>query len=112
MLVCWPWVGCLGHASAGEPTIVCCCCPQIIKPVSDGERLEIPPPEQLPGGGFAGLPAYLDLLGRCWAQDPNDRPTFETVIKELRWARLLCSLANTFAARCLRPMPGPQRGFL
>lgn len=46
----------------------------------------MPPREELPGP----LPseqlydAYVALLLRCWAQQPQDRPTFGDVIAELR----------------------------
>ena len=55
----------------------------------EGGRLEIPAPEALPGAdkGWPGLGAYLDLLRACWAQAPQDRPTFAQVIAALRWAR-------------------------
>lgn len=52
-----------------------------------GERLPIPPMERLPGPdaqGFAGLPGYLALMQRCWAQEPELRPTFRQIVEELR----------------------------
>lgn len=54
--------------------------------VSDGERLPIPPPEQAPGPPLEpGLhTAYVDLMRRCWAQDPAERPGFGDVIVALR----------------------------
>ena len=58
-----------------------------------GERLEVPPADQLPGmataeGGAGppeGLDEYIALLRRCWAQDPEQRPSFGDIIPELRW---------------------------
>lgn len=55
-----------------------------------GERLTFPPPDELPGAGAAGfeqgLPAYMQLAERCWAQDPAERPSFQQIIVVLRWA--------------------------
>ena len=51
----------------------------------EGRRPLVPPPTALPGGGFAGLPAYEALMQQCWAQAPADRPqTFAAVISALR----------------------------
>ena len=48
-------------------------------------RPDIPPEAQaLPGGGFAGLAEYVDLMRSCWAQDAPARPDFETIIGRLR----------------------------
>lgn len=38
----------------------------------------------LPGGTFAGYEAYASLMRRCWAEEPQERPTFEEVAAELR----------------------------
>ena len=58
---------------------------RIMLMVMKGDRLEVPPPAKLPGGGFKGLPAYTALMERCWAQAPEDRPaSFAEVIAELR----------------------------
>jgi hypothetical protein len=35
---------------------------------------------------LAGLEAYVALLQRCWAQAPEERPDFQHVARELRWA--------------------------
>jgi hypothetical protein len=41
----------------------------------------------------AGLDAYIALLQRCWAQQPEQRPSFREVARELRWAcGLPCAL--------------------
>lgn len=49
----------------------------------------MPPAEQLPGmpesGPSEGLDEYVALLQRCWAQDPEQRPTFADIIPQLRW---------------------------
>lgn len=51
-----------------------------------GLRPPIPSSEELPGAerGFAGLDRYVALLKRCWAQRPEDRPTFGEIVAELR----------------------------
>lgn len=61
---------------------------QLVSHVLSGGRLEVPPPEALPGGSSpalqAGLPAYVALMKRCWAQAPEERPTFDDIVGELR----------------------------
>ena len=58
---------------------------RIMTMVMEGKRLEVPPASALPGGGFKGLPDYVKLMERCWAQAPEDRPaSFAEVIAELR----------------------------
>lgn len=60
---------------------------EIVSRLMCGERLPIPPVESLPGPDaprFAGLPAYLALMQRCWAQEPERRPGFQQVVAELR----------------------------
>lgn len=60
---------------------------QLVRFVSDGGRLPIPDRSQLPGPGtadFKGLDGYIALLQRCWAQEPEGRPTFSEVIDALR----------------------------
>ena len=48
-------------------------------------RPDIPPEvDELPGGAFAGLAEYIDLMKACWAQDAAERPDFETIIGRLR----------------------------
>lgn len=52
-----------------------------------GNRPDLPTADQLPGldaAGREGLPAYLDLMRRCWAQEAGERPNFEAVVVELR----------------------------
>jgi hypothetical protein len=59
---------------------------QIAKIVMDGGRLGMPDLQQLPGGrgGLSGLEGYVALIQRCWAQSPEDRPSFGEIIAELR----------------------------
>lgn len=62
----------------------CAAAAQIAKHVMGGGRLHIPPPEELPGGGFPGLGAYIQLMQQCWSQEPADRPTFGAVVEALK----------------------------
>jgi len=40
--------------------------------------------EALPGGSFPGMPEYLALMKRCWAEEPRQRPAFlNEVISDL-----------------------------
>lgn len=59
---------------------------QIAKAVIDGERLQVPSPDQLPGARepFEALGGYLSLMHACWAQDAADRPTFGQIITKLK----------------------------
>ena len=58
---------------------------QIGKDVRAGRRPLLPAdPGALPGGTFPRLPAYLELMQRCWAQRPEDRPSFVEVVAVLR----------------------------
>lgn len=54
--------------------------------VSSGERLAFPAREELAGPAPAPevYVAYTALMARCWAQAPEDRPSFADVIAELR----------------------------
>ncbi|KAL4431452.1 hypothetical protein ABPG75_006708 [Micractinium tetrahymenae] len=73
---------------------------QLVFIVSHGERLPIPPPDQLPGPDklpAAEYRALASLIRRCWAQRPEDRPAFADVIVELRGI-LSRSLAATSGA--------------
>lgn len=54
--------------------------------VSEGNRLEIP----------ATLPPFLiDLITKCWAQEPADRPKFSEVVEELESAVLNRKLTDS-----------------
>ncbi len=56
---------------------------QIMVSVSEkGQRPDIPAQPQ--GGTFEGWAAYVDLIERCWAADPAQRPSFEGAITDLR----------------------------
>lgn len=48
---------------------------QIQKMVTEGKRPEI---------DFCPSDAYSELIKRCWSQCPEDRPTFEQIVEELR----------------------------
>lgn len=52
-----------------------------------GGRLPLPEPSQMPGPAeaFQGMPGYLAVLGACWAQEAEARPTFAQIVPELRW---------------------------
>lgn len=45
-----------------------------------------------------GLEGYIELMQRCWAQNPEERPKFQEIIQELRCA----SLINNSHRKCLR----------
>jgi hypothetical protein len=71
-LLCWdvPWMGMTDW--------------QIVGAVRDsGGRPPVPPVGKLPGGGFPGLQAYLNLMRRCWEQLPGNRPGFDVIAAEL-----------------------------
>ncbi|KFM26814.1 Serine/threonine-protein kinase CTR1 [Auxenochlorella protothecoides] len=60
---------------------------QVVTVVTEGGRLAVPDRAALPGPDtqdWDGLDAYVDLIRACWAQNPNDRPTFSEVIPVLR----------------------------
>ena len=55
-----------------------------------GERPDIPSFDQLPGFNKGVTPAqeesiskYIELMNRCWAQEPSARPDFSVVAEEL-----------------------------
>ncbi|KAI7844168.1 hypothetical protein COHA_002303 [Chlorella ohadii] len=55
--------------------------------VRRGGRPEVPPRDQLPGvdtAGWTGLDAYVQLMRDCWAQQPQDRPSFDEVVGRLQ----------------------------
>lgn len=72
--------------------------------------------DALPGGQApalqAGLPAYAALMKRCWAQVPEQRPAFEEIVLELRWARcaalyvLCCAVQGRAGQRWIALCPG------
>lgn len=64
---------------------------QLVSHVLAGGRLEVPPVEALPGGDApalrAGLGIYVALMRRCWADAPEERPSFNEIVPELRCGR-------------------------
>ena len=59
----------------------------IVNQINAGNRLPVPAPAELPGPGSGDWPkldAYIALMNRCWAQRPEDRPTFDQIMAELR----------------------------
>jgi hypothetical protein len=49
------------------------------------ERPEIPAvAAKLPGGTFDGMERYIQLIQRAWAENADERPTFEAIIADLR----------------------------
>lgn len=66
---------------------------QIAKAIGDGQRLDVPPYDQLPGlprskdGATINTKAveeYIKLMQRCWDQKPAKRPDFQEIIVKLR----------------------------
>ena len=66
--------------------------PQIVGIVMSGGRLEVPEPHAVAGRGsgapFEGLDRYVQLMQRCWAQEPEERPAFDAICSQLRWAEV------------------------
>lgn len=59
---------------------------QVVTVVTEGGRLAVPDRAALPGPDtqdWDGLDAYATSSAPCWAQNPNDRPTFSEVIPVL-----------------------------
>jgi hypothetical protein len=59
---------------------------QVAKTAMSGGRLQVPDAEQFVCEGlpFEGLGAYVALMQACWVQAPEDRPTFNQNIAELK----------------------------
>ena len=56
-----------------------------------GRRPPLPAdPEALPGGTFPGLGGYVQLVQRCWKQEPQDRPGFAEIAARLRELADMC----------------------
>ncbi len=71
-------------------------------------RPDIPPEvDELPGGAFAGLGEYVNLMQACWAQDATARPDFETIIGRLRRLLAVESLSGRGGSG-VRPRPAAQ----
>jgi hypothetical protein len=61
---------------------------QLVHMISAGERLPLPAREAVAGAAPPDpelYDAYVALLRRCWAQQPQDRPGFAEIIQDLRW---------------------------
>eukprot|EP00884_Botryococcus_braunii_P001372 jgi/Botrbrau1/11235/Bobra.0038s0007.1 len=57
----------------------------VIAVVSKGERPDVPADlTSLPGGTFEDMEMYINLMSRCWAKDPGDRPSIADVVSELQ----------------------------
>lgn len=66
-------------------------CTQIFKSVTSGERPPVPPdPAALLGGTFPCLAKYVVLMQECWAQQPQQRPTFADITARLREMQDAC----------------------
>ncbi|KAI3427397.1 hypothetical protein D9Q98_010312 [Chlorella vulgaris] len=69
---------------------------QLVRQLSAGARLQLPPRAVLPGGNagaFAGLDQYELLMQQCWAEAASERPPFSEVVSRLRLL-LDCALAD------------------
>jgi hypothetical protein len=72
----------------------------VVALLSRRERPDIPEdPSSLPGGTFDGVWHYIDLMRRCWSDDPEERPAFETVTAELRNLADQARMSRLSAAR-------------
>lgn len=59
----------------------------IVSTVTGGGRLPIPAPADMPGAGSGAWPQldrYIQLMNKCWCQEPSERPTFQEIIGELK----------------------------
>ena len=56
--------------------------PQLMAAVLRGERPALPPAGTLPGGPPGS--GYVELMHRCWTQQPENRPTFAGVAADLK----------------------------
>ena len=56
----------------------------VIIVVEQKKRPEVPEEEDMPTPPPTCWTRYRDLMERCWASDPSDRPPFEVVINDLR----------------------------
>jgi serine/threonine protein kinase len=60
---------------------------QVVTVVTEGGRLEVTDRSALPGPDtmqFEELDKYVALMRKCWAHNPDDRPSFQEIIAELR----------------------------
>lgn len=80
------------------------------------ERPAIPATSELPGmtpdadGNIPGLTLYIELMQRCWAQEPSDRPDFQEIIKVLKDISVKVELerANTNTTNAITAPPSTQ----
>ncbi|KAI3427399.1 hypothetical protein D9Q98_010314 [Chlorella vulgaris] len=75
---------------------------QLVRQLSAGARLQLPPRAVLPGGNagaFAGLDQYELLMQQCWAEAASERPPFSEVVGRLRPLFIFDS-RDMFAASC------------
>lgn len=60
----------------------------VVAAIQGGRRPAVPPAAQLPGLGPGAMPPglgrYVALMERCWAQQPQNRPSFEDIMAEMR----------------------------
>ena len=87
---------------------------QVVGQLINGRRPAVPPRPELPGlggGGGAGLDAYLALMRRCWAQQPDERPPFEEVVPELRCVAVgpVAAVGQRRQGRCCAASPRAPR---
>ena len=62
----------------------CCCLLQIANQVVAGNRLAVPPPDQLRSGTLLVYDDYVALMADCWQGDPAARPTFDNIVHRLQ----------------------------
>lgn len=71
------------------------------------QRLKIPDDlRALPGGVFVGLPAYIDLMQKCWAEEPAERPNFGEIVRCLRDLLEACLHAEPMSPSVRRTAEG------
>jgi hypothetical protein len=57
----------------------------VLEVVRDGQRPLVPDNlADLHGGTFDGVELYIDLMKKCWAQEPSERPKFIDAVTELQ----------------------------
>ena len=98
------------------------CGMQIMRAVGDtGQRLELPRPSETESaaGEAAIVTGLTDLISRCWAAEPTERPSMPTIIGELRGLLDICRASNRSSAspqsvaeregHCLAPVAAGQQ---
>ena len=86
------------------------CAVQIMVSVAEkNQRPDIPgEPDKLLGGTFEGWDTYVSLIQRCWEGEAGERPTFESIINDLR--ELLTASASETRQRRLTDPPNLGTG--